>query len=515
MKRVTAVAVLLLLLLLPLAWWKMPGGPVKTPPSSLGALPRREAPPTPGTGPSGEGSGNAGKSEQGPGESSPDPRFAVSGRLLRFDGTPEPYSAICLSHSLSDTHYAVTDAHGAFRLESERPGKCHITTEDSSFPRVVTTIEIPADRDLDGVEIRLPRTWDVTVHLVDRRGAAVDGRVGASVGDHDYFASTDELGVATLRLGDGAEATFFGSCKDRPLLPPRDVVAPRGQAFVTLVADDAGVASGHVRWPGGEPMLGVDIFVRVNSSKVSSATTGDDGEFEILVPLEAVVSLEFDSERIPAPGEDERHVEGKLEGVRAGDTGLEFRTAWVPMDRALTVRIFGPDGPMASALVMVGWDLQFELASGLTDATGEWSSDKLPRGTVFVSVAAPDVAEDFWVPEPVLVSAESASVSFTLRRGREVAGELRTTDGIKLYVAHLEFFRGGERVATWECGDPDVFSVLIPAEGSGPLEIRATGFGGQKSYSGRASEVDPGARPIVDLAPSGNAPAPPWRRRSR
>lgn len=438
----------------------------------------------------------------------------VLGQVLNADGSAIAYTVVKLLRTLTDTNYSVTNENGAFEFKEVPAGMYQVSTVMSAMPEVVIGIDMPADRDLEGLRLCLPPTWDIEVALQDPHGLPVQGTAKASTERQGYSAETDENGIAHFRLGECAYAVFSASSREsaKLLLPANPVRLSRGQQTLTLTLVSGGVAAGRLLWPDGSPMSEYGVRALVGDSVVSETTADGQGAFEILVPAVGECVLALESDWVSTGEDEERRAEGQLSGVRAGDIGLQFRTSWIAMDRSLSVQVSGPDGPVEQALVVIKMhgDVQ-GIASGLTDSSGRWSSESLPRGDLFVEVYS-EAVPPLWSPNRILAGPDSRSLDVKLKPGVEIRGTLRISDGFKIDRADGQVLCGTEVVASWEGHTFDSFSVVVPADVDGPLEVRATAICGKLCYAGaKAAQIDLDSEVVVDLKRDDLKSAPGWR----
>ncbi len=362
------------------------------------------------------------------------------------------------------------------------------TCDPKTSPRWTGTL-VPGT-DAEGLVLRLPRAIPFVVTVVNVHGAVVEGSaVRVWPGElGDVLTGSD--GTARFELDGVAEVGALAMPPGGGRLRFIETVAwylpvSRGGARITLEA--AGVASGIVLTPEGEPAAGVLILVKRQGPAISTATSGADGRFECAVALDRPVGLVVEPSRNKAPmlrGPDgkDRRVQGALGGVSAGDTGLQLQLEWVE-EASLVVIVVSPDGePVAGATV---WAYEQQVSgtrSAVSGADGRATFEGLPRVNFSVTVEPPNTpdAADWMVgmgnPGGVEPGEEPEEVE--LVRGCRLNGLILRPDGSPAGGARLTLSADASCCHPWTPPDgyptgPDGrFSFLVAPGVAQDLTLR-------------------------------------------
>lgn len=368
------------------------------------------------------------------------------------------------------------------------------TCDPKASPKWGGTVE--PGKDVAGLVLRLPPVATFVVTVVDPAGAVIEGSavtiypgqdMGKVVTAADGTARLEVNGVTQVAVSAeppaGRELRYLRTTKHW-------ADATRGAFRLTL--DEAGVASGLVLTPEGEPAPAIRILVSQGGGPISTALSGPDGRFECAIPLKpeysGPVHLVVEPYRdvapeVRAPDGRVRRVKGDLRDVRAGDTGLQLRLEWVD-EAALEVLVLSPDEQPAGGATVYVYEQQVgEPRIGVTGADGRATFEGLPRVEFTITVEPPKTPEaaDWMIslgPPGGAVPGDEL-VEIGLPRGCRVKGLILRPDGspasgARLQPSHdaLGFYpwtpRGG-----FTAGPDGRFSFLVRPDIAKDFEFRA------------------------------------------
>ena len=184
------------------------------------------------------------------------------------------------------------DDAGRFRLIAVPPGHRRLwVVRPDAYPLLETEIDVPADRDLTGVELRLPAFHRIVVKVVDAAGTPLRGVVVYASGENDFdWKATGEDGRADLDQLKDALVNLQAEWEDgngEPLgLPvfPEDEVRAGGQEIV-LVMERGVLLEGRVLDGEGRPAAAVAVSASTDGGWEGwGGRTGPDGRFRFRVP---------------------------------------------------------------------------------------------------------------------------------------------------------------------------------------------------------------------------------------
>ncbi|KAF0243440.1 MAG: hypothetical protein FD180_3330 [Planctomycetota bacterium] len=420
-------------------------------------------------------------------------RLRISGRVLDHEGGAAGGCRVGLTQdsSFPSPTFGLStkcDSEGAFRFEVDQSMRYVLSAADG---RVTQPVDLSDGKDVDGIEIRLPKGRIIAVTVADMRGTAVRGALVALPREEGApSALTDERGGATLTGFDEYVAVQVMSAPEdgrRYLLPPEDLLYP-GDNEARFVLEDAGLASGVVLTPRGLAWKGGAVAAVEKEGtlgwSISTAATDIEGRFEITVPLGKTVILvpEF-GEREPTIKEsaDEAPVRviGSLGGVKAGDRDLVLQLQVEPLDRSLKIRVESPTGKaVAGAPVSLFEQLETPLSSRITNAVGLAEFPGLPARMLMVEVSPPpgDPAAAEWVKGIVRrVVPEGQELVVRLRAGFRISGVILKPNGEPCAGASVctMIRRPDSGVVT--VGADGRFSLLFDSEDVDLLDLEAWG----------------------------------------
>lgn len=223
---------------------------------------------------------------------------SIAGRVLGPDGEPVAGVVVnargeCRGEARGVLTVSSTDAAGDFRIEGLAPGRCDLVASAEGFvPAERRGLEVPAERDLEGLVLRLERGEVLEGVVVDEDGAPaadamVTARTDSRSGAGRFGGLRDETdGDGRYRLEGLAPGTYdihaFGSLTGAQATAQVEVVAGVNRLDLRLIRKNQATVSGRVLDPDGAPVAGAAVQLSQESSS-SGVTTQGDGSFEISI----------------------------------------------------------------------------------------------------------------------------------------------------------------------------------------------------------------------------------------
>ncbi len=268
------------------------------------------------------------------------PASAILGKVIDPDGKPVPNArvwAVAMDEARGMRpmvpgrfNQAITDEQGAFRLAGVSPGATELHAMAQGWqPAELSNLEVPAGRDLKGVEVVL------------QPGATVEGRILSPAGQ-----PVPGAGVSVLKTGEAAMIRFFrpdatadgegwylmegvapgphSVAAEHPSYrrAVRDLDVKMGENTLDLTLEGGAEVSGRVVDDAGAPVAGARILLLEGgrSWNLPEGASGADGAFEIAGVPDGDYRLSADKEGFA------RDREGDLVKVAGAPVaGLEVR----------------------------------------------------------------------------------------------------------------------------------------------------------------------------------------------
>lgn len=416
----------------------------------------------------------------------------LEGRVLAADGTPVPGTTLRLYGFNEDrgrlrpekgfvsTHYGCREERrcddlGRFRFPDLAPGDYDLEAITEDVRIATTTVALPADRDVTGVELRLPDGARFVVHARDDAGAPAAG-VTVSVATKSGWSgqvTTLADGVATFVLPSPPVSVGAFSWTKSLLPAPRRRVEESASSADLVLRRARGVR-GQIVDPEGrsfQPSAPLAVFesgrpVPLDPWDQNTLGVANDGAFEVAVPLDGAVDLDLGPSETP----DGRLVEGALRGIRADASDVVLRTHDVTLDRELSVLVRGPSGRAEAGVEVVARFTSKRSATATTAADGRARLTGLPATPAAVEVTLPaghPHRTDWIVDRRTGVRPDAGEIEFLFETGRRVAGVARAPDGTALAGANVWLYRGPQAFgqppfARAETGADGRFAVAAP-----------------------------------------------------
>ncbi|MBL9089330.1 MAG: carboxypeptidase regulatory-like domain-containing protein, partial [Planctomycetia bacterium] len=346
---------------------------------------------------------------------------------------------------------AHTDDLGRFGFADLAPGAYVVRVEPPGMSPVVRDVTVPPTGDVLDVElivgsgrpfrvtveddagVPVPWAW---VHVLDSEG---QGR-GLPV---------DARGVATGRLPEGELSISVGAYEalatdERQFVPDRVVrEVEAGSGEMKVVLDRAKPVSGRVVGPDGAPLAHarVEVFAGPSAPPIGGAATGQDGAFEVLVPVRTPVDLWVTWR--PEPLVDWRAAPervARLRGVVAGARDVLLRATAPTFDRAQTVLVVDETGrPVHGARVGLERPDLRDVPPSSTDADGHVTLTGLPDLPVVCYVGPPAARADLLATRTEAAFPDGGQITVRLARGRLIAGRVVSPQGTSLGHLRVRF----------------------------------------------------------------------------
>jgi len=381
---------------------------------------------------------------------------AIEGEVVDGDGRPIPRVAVLLqgenedrrrylsgektwSHSYGRTEPRRTDDLGRFRFPDLAPGEYRIGAAPRGSPEASTTVRLgEEDEETRFVRIVIASGAGLAIEVRAEEGEPVAGatiRVSGDFLPSDALERTDDEGIARFRgLAGPLRVTITAP---RGFLPATGLeLEAQGQTERIVLRRSARI-SGSVVSSDGSPLGGMLVVAIEPGSSPEidqgiSAFADPDGAFEILVPAGRAVDLLCPGTRQFTAGERRGmawspHL-GSLRGIVPPAEGLVLRLDEIARDRALAVRVVGPDGTPfegVGVFVKIPPPGLASIAQTLTESGGVARFADLPATEVEIACklpATPAPGNSGWIePEPVTLVPDGQEIVLTLRLGTHLA----------------------------------------------------------------------------------------------
>ena len=432
---------------------------------------------------------------------------AIEGRVTSAKGEAAAGATVTLSGRDASQRYGNreerrTDDLGRFRFPDLSPGDYEILARFEGAPEIRTLVRLPAEKDVLDVQLGAAPAREVVVRVTDDAGAPVSGAIVQLHGGQGRPPSgtTDASGAVKLQAPDRKldaivylpEAVSAG----RNFLAHDSFDVPRGGAKeLTFVLHEGGVVSGVVLDPEGNPVPRAYVSVEPSERSWESRPSGPDGRFRLTVPKTGSFALSVHGDAIAADGRttEDLLLEGRVDGISPGATGVEIRCRRIATGRSLRVLVTTPDGkPASNAKVFVTTERGGDRKLVTTDAEGRATAEKLTARPYRVQVAP---LGDWLGPDPVEVVPQGQEVAITLLASARISGVVVFADGRNAVSATVLVWRAGQVVASSRSMATDEkgeFTVLVPEGDAGPFSLKAWGQDNDGGYLGETPDVRPG-----------------------
>lgn len=380
---------------------------------------------------------------------------------------------------------------GRFAFGGLVPGNYRIVVRPDGQGEIVVEALVPEEGEAAEVRLVVPDVRTLEVEVVTSEGKPVEGlsvHLQGFTSAYHPGATTDARGRASLRLSADVRYVSLGFPTDA-----YDRYAEAGAATRTLRAGDRSLrfvleegepALGRVIDAQGAPVASVGVEALLADGRVVSRRMTDaSGEFRCPVPKGRTVALAVTgSGQRDLPGRGTAPIdvaqEGRLDGVRAGDTGLVLKVRPRAADRSLVVQVLAPDGSPAVGARVLASITSLASVSGTTDERGSVRLEQLPDRPVEVRVNPAGVR---WAPgSPPLAAERRAGITpserpltVLLQPCATLLGRVVDERGVGLTdVDVLALLPGGER-PTARSGPDGRFGLPLHPTDDFPLDLEA------------------------------------------
>ncbi|MEW6745137.1 MAG: sigma-70 family RNA polymerase sigma factor [Planctomycetota bacterium] len=332
-----------------------------------------------------------------------------------------------------------TDDLGRFRFSDLAPGVYEVTPLRTDVPYLSTQVQLPEDKDILDLVLRLDGTGRLAVLVTDANGQPLsDAAVVVTYGRFGRLQQrTDTNGW-----------TRFTALRDLPVRvraaargyieSATQVAIPQGQEL-RIALHEAARLDGVVLDPAGEPLLDIRIDA-IDSTKTRATGYSDDaGRFTVWAPRGIDLRLRASKQRrilhqegkCPEVADIPSLYHGELANVVAPASGLVLRTELVARDRTIEVRVVDSSGkPLPSVQVMaLGHGYSSE---GVTADDGTVVLTSLPSVPVSLRALVPDYllrSETTIGPEPRQVLPNGQRIELQFREGVLLEGSVVGPNG--------------------------------------------------------------------------------------
>ena len=206
-------------------------------------------------------------------------RFAVSGVVRDFDGTPLPGASVFASNLPGGS--ATTDASGGYRL-SLTAGSYTVAVSRFGFPAPIPQqVTVPPAR--NDLNFTFPQRFTVSGVVRDFDGAPLAGVLVRARNVPGIQAMTDASGAYSLSFIAGTYA-LEATKAEYPSPPPRQVIVPPGHDNVGFTFPQRFTVRGVVRdWDGVTALAGVAVFAADDTTGSNIVFTNAQGAFTLAV----------------------------------------------------------------------------------------------------------------------------------------------------------------------------------------------------------------------------------------
>lgn len=385
-----------------------------------------------------------------------------------------------------------TDDLGRFAFGGLVPGTYRLVVRPDGQGEIVVEALVPEEGEAAEVQLVVPDVRILEVEVVTTEGKPVEGLFVHLQGFTSAYhpgATTDARGRASLRLSADVRYVSLGFPTDA-----YDRYAEAGAATLTLRAGDRSLrfvleecqpALGRVIDAQGAPVANVGVEALLADGRVVSRRMTDaSGEFRCPVPKGRTVTLAVTgSGQQTLPGGAtalmDVALEGRLEGVGAGDRDLVLTVRPRAADRSLVVQVLAPDGAPAVGARVAARITSMATVSGTTDESGRVRLEPLPDRPVEVRVDPAGMRRAPGLPPLAAerrtgVTPSEHPLTVLLEPCATLLGRVVDERGVGLTdIEVLALLPGGDQ-RTGRSGPDGRFGIPLHPTAAFPLDVEAT-----------------------------------------
>lgn len=433
----------------------------------------------------------------------PPPRAAtatglIAGRVVEADSDrPVPEAIVTLTISTDERRRVMVDGQGRFVFNGLAAGRYQIEAEQFGYLRGeygrlrpsggALRIDLTEGQRVTDVPVLLWRLVSISGRILDEAGEPV---VGVSVRALQRSVQKGQTVLTASFAGYRAVATDDRGVYRLSMLPPGDyavAVPARVSTFPVEVMRDvfgSGVSLGisETSRLGDYKNLQIGTNVLTTTSFMPIPPARDGGPVTVYQTTFYPAATSVDAATVLP--------------MRAGEnrTGIDIRLIATSTAR-VSGEMIGPAGPLpltAFRLVRAGGgpsseDQDFEVATGITDARGQFTLLGVPAGTYVLRVRTSRPAGTAPGTQPILSAAETVTIG-----GADLANVVVTTRPSATITGRVEI-RGTNPVA------PEALTLIVEALDAGPVRMLNPRF--DKDFRFRA-ELLPGRYLVWAVGPS-------------
>jgi hypothetical protein len=344
---------------------------------------------------------------------------------------------------------------------------------------------------------------EVRIHVTDAAGKPVPfvyvqarERRGTN---RSAQGQTDGKGVVLLQLPAGAFTVQVSFVRETTFAQPAPIELEPDQTEATFVLQTAAITTGTLLDPSGKPLAWATLEVHGASERAAWVWTDEAGRFRISTEEGVVFEIVFKGKVGPSQKERYRSVqkpmEGRLEGVRAGSTDVEFRATAVQTDGSLSIRVLSPSGaPIENQFVSIR-PAPAGMGTQRTDADGRVLLSKLLAREVQIFLHFVGSPEQPWLAPPgPKATPDGREIVLRLRKGDTIEGVLLKADGTSAGMGSVAVMKGKQHVSNARSDAEGRFVVVVEAGDPGPYSLRGmVQIPGGNAHGAFAKGVQPGA----------------------
>jgi RNA polymerase sigma-70 factor (ECF subfamily) len=389
-----------------------------------------------------------------------------------------------------------TDDLGRFRFRDLAPGRYAVVVQRRGAPGSSCEVEVPTDRDILDVTLRVPATRDVVVRVTDETGAFVPGiwvmaTASPSAGGTPINARTDANGAARIAVPTGeVKIRAIPSGADaRPFVAPEPRALAASEREVVIVLREGTRTTGRVVGPDGEPVPHAPVAIVQAGGRSTQATADAEGRFEAVVAPNGALDLSFDGLIPPdrGPSATDTGLRGHLAGIAPGTRDVVLRCERVARDRTLRVLVVAPDGTPVT-------DAPFWYATGGATGQGTMAFAKTGReGRATLTGLTPDelalstmISGEWYASVEQRAKPDGGEVTLAYRRAIVVAGTAAWPDGSVPKKCDARLCRGEVSMCGNDTDASGRFRLLAPAGEAGPYVVVVSGMDEKGRFEGRS-----------------------------
>ena len=317
----------------------------------------------------------------------------------------QPGGGICVDvfdNASNDVASQLTNGSGDYNIYVAQPGSYSVRFSDCGAGFVVTQwyanpVEVVSDAITPQVNGYLSSAGRITGHVIDTLNAVVTGAcveaedqngspLGQTTtdGNGNYVLGGLPAGETHIRFESCAAGNFVPEYYDDAQSPltsqPIAVEASHTTTGIDAVLTPGGRIAGHVQNADGAPLQGMCISVRTSTSDVGTATTDENGNYQVLgVPP----SGNFDLAAIDCAGGT--YLVQYRKGVPAAGTGTRTVDFTLPRPAFITGHVTGDAHGLASICV-TGKDADSgDTVTAESDRNGYYELNSIAPGTYDLS----------------------------------------------------------------------------------------------------------------------------------